>query len=76
MKPTGWFHAFRESPVGAIMVGDRVIPIRAARVRGEGVLAAVDKAYAAKYRTPASIKYVLGFARGKRRETTTELVPR
>ena len=76
MKPAGWFEALRESPLGAITIGERVIPIRAVRVRSAPLLAAVDKAYAAKYTTPASIKYVRGFARGKRRETTTELTPR
>jgi len=37
---------------------------------------AVDKAYAEKYDTPWSMKFVRGFKRSKkRRDTTTELVP-
>jgi hypothetical protein len=35
----------------------------------------VDRAYAEKYDTKASLKYVRGFARARRRATTTELVP-
>lgn len=36
---------------------------------------AVERAYAEKYRTPASLKYVRGFRLPRRRRTTTELMP-
>ncbi len=75
MRPTGWFYSFLEEPTGAIEVAGRVIPVRAMRTRSARVKDAVSKAYAAKYVTPASIKYVKGFARGRRRDTTTELAP-
>ncbi|MGQ0642633.1 MAG: DUF2255 family protein [Gemmatimonadaceae bacterium] len=76
MRPTGWYFTFLEEPRGAIEVNGREISIRASRVRSLRVKAAVSKAYAAKYVTPASLKYVRGFARGRRRDTTTELMPR
>ncbi len=77
VKPTGWYHAFREEPRGAIQAAGREIRVRAVPVRGERMKAAVDDAYFAKYDTPASLKYCRGFKRSKkRRDTTTELVPR
>jgi hypothetical protein len=76
MRPDGWFYTFLEDPRGAIEVNGREISVRARRVRAASVKAAVSKAYADKYVTPASIRYVKGFARGRRRDTTTELRPR
>ncbi len=76
MKPSGWYHAFLADPLGAIRLGAKEIPLRAARVRSERLLKAINAAYAAKYTTPSSIQYVKGFARGKRRDTTTELIPK
>jgi hypothetical protein len=35
----------------------------------------VDRAYLAKYNTPASLKYARDLGRAKSRATTTELVP-
>lgn len=75
MKPTGWHRAFQEDPRGAIRLGTKALPVRATRVRSERLLKAISAAYAEKYTTPASIKYVKGFARGKRLDTTTELTP-
>ena len=75
-KPHGWYHAFLEEPHGIIQIADRELPIRAVRTRSERVKDAVDRAYAAKYTTPAALKYVLGFKQTRRRATTTELVPR
>jgi hypothetical protein len=49
--------------------------VRAKHVRGERLINAVDGAYAEKYKTPASRKYVAGFATSRRRKTTTELIP-
>jgi hypothetical protein len=36
----------------------------------------VERAYAEKYFTPGSLKYVRGFRTPRRRETTMEFVPR
>lgn len=76
MKSDGWYHAFLEDPVGVIQVGDRVLRVRAVRARGERVRDKVEEAYAAKYHTKASQKYVRGFRSARRRETTIEFVPR
>ena len=75
MRPTGWFYSFLEEPTGAIDVDGRVVQVRSTRTRSDRVKDAVSKAYATKYVTPSAIKYVKGFARGRRRDTTTELTP-
>ncbi len=75
-KPGGWHRAFLEEPRGAIGIGEREIAVRARRVRGERLLDEIDAAYAAKYPTPASRKWVTGFAEPRRRATTLELMPR
>ena len=76
-KPTGWHRAFVEEPLGVVQAPNgREIRVRARKVRGEGLLEAIDEAYGEKYNTPASRKWVHGFAQPRRRETTTELVPR
>jgi hypothetical protein len=76
VKPTGWYHAFRKEPRGAIQAAGREIRVRAVPVRSERVKGGVDDAYFEKYDTPASLKYCRGFKRSKkRRDTTTELVP-
>jgi hypothetical protein len=75
-KPTGWYRAFVEEPLGAIQVpGGREIRVRAKKVRGERLLDAIDEAYAKKYDTAASQKWVRGFAKPQRRATTIEFVP-
>jgi hypothetical protein len=76
MKPDGWYHAFLEDPLGVIQVGDRVLRVRAVRARGERVRDKVEAAYAEKYPTKASQRYVRGFRSARRRETTIEFVPR
>jgi hypothetical protein len=76
MRPGGWYYSFLEEPLGAIFIDGREVPVRAKRVRSDRVKNAVSRAYAEKYVTAASIKYVRGFARGRRRDTTTELLPR
>jgi hypothetical protein len=76
-KPTGWYRAFVEEPLGVIQVPNgREIRVRARPVTGERVLDAIDEAYGEKYNTPASRKWVHGFARARRRKTTMEFVPR
>jgi hypothetical protein len=75
-KPTGWFRAFAEEPRGVVHIPTRrELRVRAKRVRGERLLDAIDAAYATKYDTPASQKWVRGFAEPQRRATTIEFVP-
>ena len=74
-KPTGWHRMFATDPRGAIQIGTRTIQIRARHARGARLMLAIDRAYAAKYPTPGSRKYVRGLASPRRRKTTTELLP-
>lgn len=75
-KKGGWYRTLVDEPHGVIEVSGRRIAVRAVRTRGERLKDAIDAAYAAKYNTPGSLKYVRGFRRERRRATTTELVPR
>ena len=74
-KAAGWYRAFLENPIGAIKVGEKVVRVRARKVRSARLIDAVDEAYAAKYTSKANQPYVKGFATAKRKATTTELVP-
>jgi hypothetical protein len=74
-KPDGWNASFLEDPIGVIEMGSRRIRVRAARARGKRICDAVDRAYAQKYSTPASLKYVRGFRTPRRRDTTIEFIP-
>lgn len=66
-----------EDPVGVVVVDGREIPVRAVFTRSERLKTAIDRAYREKFNTPGSQHFVRGFARSeKRRDTTTELVPR
>jgi hypothetical protein len=71
----GWYRTLIRERRGAIQLGGREIEVRPVRTRSERLKSAVDAAYAAKYHTPASLRYVRGFRVRKRRDTTTELVP-
>ena len=75
VKPDGWYATFREDPSGLMQVGERTVRIRAVRTRSERLKAAVDAAYATKFHTPASRKWVKDLCRPPSRDTTTELVP-
>jgi hypothetical protein len=75
-KPGGWYRTFLDDPLGAIQVGEREVRVRAVPVRSERVRDAVEGAYAAKYSTPGSVKYVRGFRSARRRDRTLEFVPR
>ena len=75
-KPDGWYRTLQADPVGTIQVGEREIRIRARRVRSERLRDAVERAYAIKYPTPGSLKYVRGFRTPRRRDTTIEFLPR
>ena len=74
-SPTGWYRAFRAEPVGSISIGKDEIAVRARQVRSEGTRRAVTRAYAEKYATKASEKWVRGFAEAHRQATTLELEP-
>ena len=72
----GWYRTFLDDPVGVIQVGDREVKVRAVRLRSERLRDKIEDAYAAKYDTRASQKYVKGFRTARRRETTIEFIPR
>ena len=74
-QPTGWYAAFLAQPRGSISVEGRDVAVRATHVRSERLRNAVSQAYAAKYDTKASQKWVRGFAEPEREATTLELVP-
>ena len=72
-SPGGWYGAFRKEPRGAVSVGGREIAVRASHVRSERLRHAVTRAYAEKYDTKASERWVRGFAEPEREATTLEL---
>ena len=72
----GWYRTFLEDPLGVIQVGDRQVRIRAVPVKSERLRDKIDAAYGEKYDTKASQKYVRGLRSPRRRDTTTEFVPR
>lgn len=74
-KPRSWWRTFLEDPTGAIRVGGRTIRVRAARIRSERILRAVDRAYLKKYGKGGQRRWALDLARPECRATTTELVP-
>jgi hypothetical protein len=76
LKPDGWNRAFRESRFGAIQLGGREIRVRVVPARGARIRDAVERAYAEKYATPGSLKYVRGFRTARRRDSTLEFMPR
>ena len=74
-KPTGWYRAFLETPEGSVQLSDRELAVRAKRTRSVRLQEAVTAAYAEKYPTKASQKWIAGFAEPRRMATTLELVP-
>src|SRR5262245_66585951 len=74
-EPTGWYRAFLAEPLGSIQLAGREIAVRARPLRGGRLRDAVTQAYAAKYDTKASEKWVRGFAEPGRAATTLELLP-
>jgi hypothetical protein len=76
LKPDGWNETLRADPLGVLQVGEREVRMRAVRPRGTRIHAAIEDAYAEKYPTPGSRKYVRGFRTPRRRATTVEFVPR
>jgi len=71
-KPGGWYRTLLDDPIGTIQVGERQVRVRAIRTRSERIRDAVERAYAEKYSTPGSLKYVRGFRTRGRRDTTVE----
>jgi len=76
VSPGGWYHAFLEDANGSIQVGDREIRVRGREARGERIRDRVELAYATKFTTKASQKWVRGFRTARRRDATIEFVPR
>jgi hypothetical protein len=76
VKKGGWYRTFLEDPLGTLQIGTRQIRVRARSVKGERLRDRIEDAYAEKYDTKASQKYVRGFRSSRRRDTTTEFVPR
>jgi hypothetical protein len=76
VKPDGWYRSFQDDPLGALQVGERAVRVRAVPVRSERILDAIEAAYATKYPTPGSRKYVRGFRTARRRAASVEFVPR
>jgi hypothetical protein len=74
-KPTGWFQAFKKEPSGTLQVGDVELPVRGKPVRSARIRDAVTAAYAEKYPTKGSRKWVEGFAEPTRALATLEIVP-
>jgi hypothetical protein len=74
-KPTGWFQAFKKEPTGTIQVGEVELSIRGKSVRSARIRDAVTAAYAEKYPTKGSRKWVEGFAEPTRALATLEFVP-
>lgn len=72
----GWYKTFLEDPIGVIQIGDREVKVRAVPVKSERLRDKVEDAYAEKYDTRASQKYVRGFRTPRRRDATIEFVPR
>jgi hypothetical protein len=76
LSKDGWYRAFLEDPLGVLQVGEREVKVRAIRVKSARLLDKIEDAYAEKYATKASQKYVRGFRSARRRGTTTEFVRR
>jgi len=74
-KKRSWYHAFRKDRVGELHLGPRKIRIRPVFVRSEVLKDLVSKAYAEKYHSPGSVRFVKDMSRSRSRDTTTELAP-
>jgi hypothetical protein len=75
VRPDGWYAAFRKECRGTIQVGERRLRVEGKPVRSARILDAVEAAYATKYPTPASRKWVRGFRTTRQRAATLEFVP-
>ena len=75
-KPGGWHRSFQDDALGVLQAGERQVRVRAVPVRSKRILDAIEDAYAKKYPTPGSRKYVRGFRTARRRAATIEFVRR
>ncbi|HEX7139456.1 MAG TPA: DUF2255 family protein [Vicinamibacterales bacterium] len=75
-KPGGWYRTLLDDPKATLQVGTRRVPVRAVSARAVALLAAIEEAYALKYPTRGSQKYVRGFRTKRRRAGTIEFVSR
>ena len=73
-EPTGWYRAFLDEPRGSIQVGTQEIAVRGRHARSERLRRLATEAYAAKYPTEGSVRWVTGFAEPKREINTLELL--
>src|SRR5687767_1404670 len=69
-KTTGWYRAFQAQPLGTMELAGQEIAIRGRRLRGARLRDAVTRAYAEKYNTKGSEKWVRGFAEPSRAANT------
>ncbi len=76
LKPQSWYRTFLTDSRGTISIDGKEFPVRAAHPTSERLLAAIDRAYLEKYRTPGSVKYAKDLGRAKSKRTITELIPR
>jgi hypothetical protein len=74
-EPGGWRKKFLSEKDGYIQIDHRELTVLAKKVRGEKLLKEIDRAYAEKYKTKASQKWVRGLNTVRRKATTTEFVP-
>ena len=65
LEPHGWYRTLRDEPRGVIEVAKKRLRFRAVFTRSERLLAAVDRAYLAKFRTPWAQKLARGFKNEK-----------
>ena len=75
VKPDGWYATFCDAGEGSLQVGRRTVRVGSRAIRSAALLDAIEDAYARKYDTPASKKWVRGFRSKKRRAATLEFVP-
>lgn len=74
-SPDGWNAVLRRERTGSLHVGGRARRIRVVATRSVRLLAEVSRAYAEKYHTPGSRRFVRDMSRAPSRATTLELVP-
>jgi len=75
-NPTGWFRAFKKEPNGTVQVEKIEIPVKAKLVRSARIRDSVTAAFAEKYNTKGSLKWVEGFREPQRVVTTVEFMPK
>jgi hypothetical protein len=75
-RPGGWYRTLLTDPRGTLEIDEREIRMRVRAARSERIRDAMERAYAVKYPTAGSRKFVRGFHTKRRRDTTLEFVPR